>query len=300
MSSSSHESVDVVRTFNDMVLKGPGVNSYGAFKTELPRMPGELVARKGYAISPGGSYLTSNPWLKPTIEELKVPTFKFPNATGRKTASGTLRGNTEAVIRIYQKRKAKVSTHNMNNQAQHVVPYALANHTSVVKLYDVNSEHPFNSQLLPNRTEFSSEMQSVLGSGWGASKKSVFSVPSSSNYDSLTGSFHQGYHSAYNQGMHGAFDFLRKNLASLNKGVLTSAMVEGAIFHVQKGGRSYASQLYPLYRRFDAKTPLMVFPHFDSSDKKAIMSATSQPRSMLQNRELGKFAASKILALGQG
>ena len=293
------ESVDVVRAYNDLVLKAPSgahTLTVGSDDYYLPRMSGELVAFVGQTTGVG-SYMTSDPSKKPTSLELAVGGgYVYDESpSGRSGASGKLRANTQFAIKVLEGRATQTSTSGMNNQAQHVVPYSKLHESSVVKLYKANSEHPFNSQLLPNRTQFDTEMSGVL-STWssGSSSGGVFTVPSGQDYSSLTGSFHQGYHSGYNIGMSDAIDTVAATLATTNGGVVTGAMMEAAIFQVQAGGRDYAQQLYPIYTSYKPVGGTLIFPHFSSSDTMEITSMAGQSTSKDRNQKLGGFVSGKV------
>ncbi len=292
------ESVSVIRDFNDSVLMPPAgakTQTVGGLTYYLPKMPGELVASVGQTTGVG-SYLTSNPFALPTSQESAIGAQVYGESpSGRAGASGKLRANTQIAIKILEGRTSQRSTSSLDNQAQHVVPFSNLHEKSVVKLYKANSEHPFNSQLLPNRDRFDSEMSGVL-STWstGSSASGIFSVPSGFDYSTLTGSFHQGFHSGYNQGMASGIREVTSALATTNAGTVTSTMMEAAIFQVQMGGRNYAQQLLPIYPVFKPVSGALIFPHFSASDVSEITSMASQSTSKKRNAELGDFVRDKV------
>lgn len=289
------ESRDVIREFNDMILVGPRVKFVGSFNVEAPRMSGELVAAPG-KLGPGAAYLAADE-SKPTASEMKMVAI-YTAASGRSSASGRLRDNTEEAIRLWKGRAHRVTTSGLDTQAQHVVPFSELHSSNVVKLYTANSEHPFNSQLLPNKSQFESEIDSVVAS-WSPSSSGLISLPSSIDYSELSGSFHQGYHSAYSKGTWAMMVEVMDDLAKKNGGKWTAAMMEAAIFHAQKSARTYASKLYPLYRHFKkGSAPIFAFPHFSSSDVSDLEDVAMADASD-QNEILGEFVKKKLFELGQ-
>jgi hypothetical protein len=292
--ASMFESDEVIRNFNDLALIGPGVNFKSSFNVEVPRKSGELVAVSG-KVGPGAAYLVADE-KKPTKSEERMVAL-YTAASGRSTASGKLRDNTEEAIRLWMGRKHRVSTSGLDTQAQHVVPFSELHSDQVVKLYTANSEHPFNSQLLPNKSRFEDEIDSVVSS-WAPSSSGIITLPSSFDYSELSGSFHQGFHSAYSKGTWDMMVEVIDDLAAKNGGKWTSAMMEAAIFHAQKTARTYASKLYPLYRHFrKGSAPIFAFPHFSSSDVNALEDVAMADDSD-QNELLGEFVKEKLLELG--
>lgn len=289
---SKSEDRDVIREFNDLMLMGPNVNFMGSFKVEVPRMTGELVALPGVH-GPGGAFLTAG---KPSKAEMRMVGL-YTAALGRPAASGKLRDNSEEAIRLWKGRKRRRDTSGLDTQAQHVVPFSELHSAPVVKLFTANSEHPFNSQLLPNKTQFRDELESLVPS-WPASSSGIIKLPSKGvDYSELSGSFHQGYHSAYSKGTWAMIQEVMNDLASGGK--WTAEMMEAAIFHAQKGARAYGSGLYPLYRHFEkGSAPIFVFPHFSASDESDLEDVAMADASD-QNQVLSEFVKKKVLKLGQ-
>ena len=292
---SKSEDRDVIREFNDLMLVGPKANFMGSFKVEVPRMTGELVALSGVH-GPGGAFLTASG--KPSKAEMKMVDV-YTAASGRPAASGKLRDNSEEAIRLWKGRMHRRDTSGLDTQAQHVVPFSELHSASVVKLFTANSEHPFNSQLLPNKTQFRDELESLVPV-WSASSSGIIKLPSKGvDYSELSGSFHQGYHSAYSKGTWAMMVEVMDDLASWNGGKWTAEMMEAAIFHAQKGARGYGSGLYPLYRHFEkGSAPIFVFPHFSVSDVSDLTDVAMADASD-QNEVLSDFVKKKVLELGK-
>ena len=194
--------------------------------------------------------------------------LKYGSAPGRDAASGKLRTNTENFIKSYT--NAKTDTSNLENQAQHVVPFSVLRGSqkggSGLDI-DVNSEHPFNSQILPNNALFSSQLEhaSYPSSALSGGASDVVNLwqPQSTSF---TGSFHQGYHTQYNKAMQSVIHDHIAN-AMGGKGSPPEALQEQAVFTAMRGGRRYGQQMLPIYHRFK---PESVMPLFDLSNKSHI------------------------------
>jgi hypothetical protein len=273
-SSSAPSNVDIVREFNDLELIGSG-KTLGTHKILVPRKPGELVAYHGATTLPV-STLGSHSVVK-----------LYDAARGRDDASPKLRSNADDFVKQHLKYGSFSSSH-MGNQAQHVLPFATA--TNYSSLFSVNTEHPFNAQFLPEKDEFLDEILSVEKP---SISQGIATFSSSTDFSSLTGSFHQGYHSAYNKGMAAVINEVLKDLCSTNAGKPTAEMVEAAMFVAERGGRAYASRLLPLYRSFNRQgVSLFVMPHWEQSEISALKKVGSTD-------DLASFIGERVFVLGK-